>query len=224
MPRRRRPRAPHRTPQRLAIRADQRRRLLDAAGRTLAERGLAGLNVRELGADVGASSTVVYTIFGGRDALLLAVYEDALEQLHAAMAAVPAAEPMPYLVALAHAYRRFAIAHPHVYAILQLTDTGIAGAALRESKAHALLVAGVERCIALEVFVPGDARLVADTMWAMVHGLVSLELVGYYTDEATATQRFLHAGFQLFSSFLRTPPSSARSGPSAAASPGRTAR
>jgi AcrR family transcriptional regulator len=43
--------------------------------------GLAGLNVRDLGAAVGASSTVVYTLFGGREQMLMAVLEDALEQL-----------------------------------------------------------------------------------------------------------------------------------------------
>lgn len=205
MRRRRKPTPRTPTPRRLAIRAEQRRRAIDAAGRTLARHGLAGLNVRDLGAAVGASSTVVYTIFGGREALLLAVYEDALEQLHAAMRAVSAAAPpMPYLVALAHAYRRFAVAHPHVYWILQsqLTEPHIAARALRESRALALLTAGIERCIDAGVFKPGDARAIADVLWAMVHGLVSLELVGYYPDEATATRRFLHAGTQLFTSFL----------------------
>src|SRR5262245_363027 len=100
------PRKP--TARRLAIRADMRRRVLDASARMLTRGGLDALNVRDVGAAVGASSTVVYTLFGGREELLLAVYRDALEQLAAAMAEVATADPFRYLVDLAFAYRKFA--------------------------------------------------------------------------------------------------------------------
>jgi AcrR family transcriptional regulator len=158
--------------------------------------------VRDLGAAVGASSTVVYTLFGGRDELLIAVFEDAVDQLYLAMASVETDDPMRYLVETAHAYRRFAIANPHMYAILLATEPRIAAGALRRSRAMQLLVGGVTRCLERGVFTAGDPHKIADVMWAMLHGIVSLELAGYFPDEKTATERFMLAGFQMFSSFM----------------------
>jgi AcrR family transcriptional regulator len=198
------PRPP--TPRRLAAIAAQRRRVLDAASRRLAAGGVDGLNVRDLGAAVGASSTVVYTLFGGRDELLLAVFQDALDQLADAIARASSPDPLRRLIEMAHAYRRFAVAHPHVYSILLVTEPRLAARRLRDSRALQLVADGVTRCIDRGVFAPGDPRAIADIMWAMLHGIVSLELAGYFPDPEVANARFLHAGVQIFTSFFPRAP------------------
>lgn len=201
MPTRRKP-----TARRLAAIASQRRRVLDAASKHLAAGGLAGLNVRDLGAAVGASSTVVYTLFGGRDELLLAVFQDALDRLADAIGKVSSPDPLRHLIDMAHAYRRFAVANPHVYAILLVTEPRLAARRLRESRALQLVADGVTRCIERGVFAPGDPRAIADVMWAMLHGIVSLELAGYFPDAKAADARFLQAGVQIFTSFFPRAP------------------
>ncbi len=64
---------------------------------------------------------------------------------------------------------------------------------------------GVAACIKRGVFAPGDPQAIADVMWAMIHGVVSLELAGYFRDSRTASERFLHAGYQLLTSYLARP-------------------
>jgi hypothetical protein len=48
----------------------------------------------------------------------------------------------------------------------------------------------VQACIDAGAMVPGDAERVASYLWAVTHGMVSLELAGYYPDPDTAAHRF----------------------------------
>lgn len=179
------------------FRDEMRQGLLAAAARILAEEGLGALTVRRLAARVNASTKLVYTLFGGKDGVLEALYLDAFDGLAAELAVpVPGGDPLADLRAMAHAYRHYALAHPDRYAVM-FGDAGAAFnpspqarrhawatfKAMRDALARALGArdgAGVEN--------GGNADTLARTLWAGMHGVVSLELRRILGGEGTAEQ------------------------------------
>ena len=63
--------------------------LLDAAGRQLADRGVAGVSVRSVAAAAGVNHGLVHRHFGSKDALVAAVMDDLAERIAARAAADP---------------------------------------------------------------------------------------------------------------------------------------
>src|SRR5215204_5330597 len=96
-----------------------RTRLLDRAAELLSSEGPQALSLRRLAADAGTSTTAVYSLFGGKPALLAAVYDEAVRRFGEHMAAVrPTEDPMADLRRLGEAYRRSALADPHLYEVM----------------------------------------------------------------------------------------------------------
>ncbi|KXK63419.1 TetR family transcriptional regulator [Micromonospora rosaria] len=159
--------------------------LLEAAARLLAEEGAAGLTTRRLAAAVGASTTAVYTHFGGMDNLVRAMVHEGFARLHRRMSTVRATtDPVADMMALGYAYRANALDHPPLYQVM-FGSAALGGFALadgdRQHGRYTLqpLVDAVARATAQGRFRTGDPLLVAQNMWIALHGLVSLELGGY---------------------------------------------
>lgn len=86
-----------------------RERLLDAARKSIAARGLSGLKARDLAAEAGCALGAIYTAFDDLDELVLRVNLATLERLGAALDdALRQAPPAGALLALARAYLDFA--------------------------------------------------------------------------------------------------------------------
>jgi AcrR family transcriptional regulator len=159
-----------------------RERLLDAAGQRLVEHGVDGLNLRAVAADAGTSTAAVYSLFGGKPALLAALHARAFERLGAHQAGVGTSDdPVEDVVQLGLAYRASAISDPHGYQIMfgGVVRPELIGPMLRDSAADTFspLLTTVRRCVAEGRFrddVPAES--IATALWANVHGLVSLEL------------------------------------------------
>jgi len=89
---------------RSSARSEIRVGVISAAARILAEEGLAALTVRRVADRVNASTKVIYTLFGGKDGLLEAVYLAAFDSLSEELAAPAAvAQPRERILALARA-------------------------------------------------------------------------------------------------------------------------
>jgi AcrR family transcriptional regulator len=187
-------------------RAAKARVVLDAAADVLARQGPEGFSLREVAKRVGSSTMVIYTLFGGRDKLLDALCRDGLARLGEALARVEevgAADPLSALGALALEYRRFALANrPYYHA---LTVALGPGALVRESTAFQALVATVSRFVEKGLLAPVPPLAIADAMWALVHGMVSLELRDYFASEDVAEARFKMAGMALIAGFRSDP-------------------
>ena len=67
-----------------------RRALLDAASRLLVEEGPQALSMRRVAAAAGCSTTVLYTLFGGKEGLADALYREGFARLTAAIQAAAA--------------------------------------------------------------------------------------------------------------------------------------
>jgi AcrR family transcriptional regulator len=163
-----------------------RSQLVEAAARRLAEHGRDGLTVRSLAGDVGASTQVVYTHFDGLDDLLAEVWREGYRRFADALDA-PAItdDPVADFVEQGWRYRHFARTNPHLYRVmfgegLVQVHHGSAEDAEAASATFVQLLVRIERCIAAGRFVVDDVWTAGDVIWGMVHGLVLIELPGYY--------------------------------------------
>ena len=156
-------------------------RLLERAVRTLSEHGPDALSLRTLAAQVNTSTTAVYSLFGGKPGLLNAVYDEAFARFGQRLDAVDATgDPLADLAALGSAYRASALAEPHFYQVMFGPLGGVVTPE-PESVERGLatfkpLLDLVRRAIELGLFLDEDPVTVATSMWATIHGLVSLEL------------------------------------------------
>ncbi len=192
-------------------RADQRRdaqraALLDAASEMLMRGGPDAISLRKLASKVGTSTMAVYTAFGGKEGLITALFGEAFDRLGDAQNAVPRnADPLLWLGDLARAYHRFALDNPSYYALM-ISATMPVSEAMRHAKGadttlHARGISGhpsyqylyeaVTACIAEGRFSDTiDPLMIADALWAVVHGLCSLELAGFHDSAADAKTHF----------------------------------
>jgi len=98
--------------------------LRDAAERIAERDGLAALSVRRVANEVGTTTRAVYSLFGAKEGLVVALGARAFDLLGATVAAVPATDdPAADLVRAGLVFRRFAREHPALFRIgVQRTD------------------------------------------------------------------------------------------------------
>lgn len=169
--------------------------LLDIASRLLAEEGPQALTMRRVAAEAGCSTTVLYTAFGGKFGLAEALYREGFARFHDRLTAVPDdADPLQRLIGLGRAYRANARTNPNYYGVMfghAIPGYAPSEQAIAESTpTRQALIDQVQACIDAGIFAAGDARMVADVLWAATHGAVSLELAGFFDDEEAATTCF----------------------------------
>ena len=160
--------------------------LLEAAERTVQAAGLEGLSVRGLADDVGTTTRAVYSLFGSKDGLLVALGTRAFTMLGAAIAELPAtADPAADLVEAGVAvFRRFVIGHPSLFRI-GVQQTAGPELASDFAQAAAQAFAGLETRVT-RVKVAGllgsrSVREVACQFHALCEGLAAVELRGLMT-------------------------------------------
>jgi AcrR family transcriptional regulator len=180
---------------RAAGREALRSAVIETAGEILARDGAAGLTMRRLAAALGCTTTVLYTMFGGKQGLIDAMYREGFERLTARMRAIPSdAPPAERLRLSGLAYRENALASPQLY---QLAFGGAApehrpgpeAAAAAEASLEPLIEI-VQACIDAGIFRPENPRFIAQVLTAAAHGAVSLELSHYFWSHAEAEQRY----------------------------------
>lgn len=171
--------------------------LLDAASRLLVEEGPQALTMRRVASAAGCSTTVLYTMFGGKGGLADALYQEGFERLTRRLEEAKNADdsdnPIAGAAALAVAYRESALADRNYYGVM--FGQAIPGfEPSQESLAVAdaslgMLAEAVREAMDAGVMVEGDAGAVAEVLWAAAHGVVSLELAGHFEPDVGA-QRY----------------------------------
>ncbi|MFC3981663.1 TetR/AcrR family transcriptional regulator [Streptosporangium jomthongense] len=104
------------------VRAELTREITDIARGQLATEGATGLSLRAVAREMGMVSSAIYRYFPSRDDLLTALIIDGYNALGEAVeradAAVPREDHTGRWLAVCHAVRDWALAHPHEYALL----------------------------------------------------------------------------------------------------------
>lgn len=156
--------------------------LLEAAELVVEHQGPDALTVRGVADAIGTSTRAVYTVFGSKEALLVALGARAFDLLRTQVAALPTtSDPTADLVeAGVGVFRRFAIDHPALFAIgvqRALPDptlaTGFLGAA-RDALAE--LEARIEPLEAAGLLGNRSVRDAARSFHSLCEGLAAMEL------------------------------------------------
>ncbi|MEO3867268.1 TetR/AcrR family transcriptional regulator [Nonomuraea sp. B12E4] len=181
--------------------------ILDVATRLLVSEGPAALTVRRISGEVGCSTKVIYTLFGGKDGLSEALWLEGFARFERRLLGVPPGDdPLARLIAGAQAYRDYALAESGYYRVMfQGAMPGFEPGpdALRAAKrTFEILVGWVADCLAAGALRGGTAEEIADVLWMAVHGAVSLENSGYFEGDE-AERRFRLLSSSVLTPFLR---------------------
>ncbi|QJW37075.1 TetR/AcrR family transcriptional regulator [Cellulosimicrobium protaetiae] len=167
-----------------------RDRLLDVTSRTISAHGEAAVTVRAVAKAAGTSPSAVYALFGSRDDLVAAVSAEGFRRFAQHLGAVARTDdPAADLAALGVAYRGFALADPHFYAVM--FARGVRPGADRPRAVEEATFLVLRDAVARLVPDATTADDVALGLWGLVHGLVSLELAGLVPgDDAERAARY----------------------------------
>ena len=161
--------------------------LLEAAERAVEAGGLEALSVRGLADDVGTTTRAVYSLFGSKDGLLVALGTRAFEMLRTAIATLPTTDdPAADLIDAGVAvFRPFAIGHPSLFSIGVQQTVGSPTLARDFAQAAAEAFAGLETRVArvkgADLLGARTVRDAACEVHALCEGLAAVELRGSMT-------------------------------------------
>jgi len=163
-----------------------RERLIDAAERLFAARGLEAVTMRQLAAELGVSPMTPYRYFADKDAILAAVRARAFRQ-HAEALEAARAGKTPGVTgssSVGRAYVRFALDHPEAYKLMfdieqpnsadypELVAAGERSRATMTAYLRDLVEAGA-------LGADADVELIGHMFWSALHGPIQLQLAGY---------------------------------------------
>ena len=167
---------------------DLRRVLIEAALRLVEEGGADGLSVREAARRAGVSPGAPFRHFPSRDALMTAVAEEAQRrfrtEIEAALAQVPASDPLARFRALGLAFLRWAMRNPTHFEIISSTRYFEHDKATQLSRDNAELIGMTERMLA-DAAAQGQLRAVDPKQVqvagrALVYGFARMSLDGHF--------------------------------------------
>jgi AcrR family transcriptional regulator len=163
--------------------ADTRRRILEAARELFTTKGYAETSMRRIADQISYTATAIYHHFHDKDALLnelclndFRALGEALQQ----MERLP--DPISRLRLMGHNYVRFALAHPQQFRFMFLVERPIPGPDVitidPAENGYGFLLTNVREALELGLFRPEftDAEILAQVLWAGVHGLATIHL------------------------------------------------
>src|ERR1035437_9994322 len=107
------------------LRSALRQGMLDAATRLLTEEGPSSLTVRRVADAVNCSTTLLYSLFGGKDGLANELYLEGFARLKAAFEMIPASQRkksdrlgLSRILACARVYHDYAKRSPGYYMVM----------------------------------------------------------------------------------------------------------
>ena len=161
-----------------------RERIISTAAQLLATEGT--VSVRRLARELGTSTMVVYTYFGGMDELRREVMRRGFvgfgaELDRGAVTEDAVADWMTYL----WSYRRFALREPHLYGVMfgpglatfRLGDPADLEAA---RSTFVSLLRRIHSCVNAARWEVDDVTTAGEAVWSGVHGHTTLELSGFF--------------------------------------------
>jgi AcrR family transcriptional regulator len=166
-------------------RAEVRERILDAARELFASKGYEAVTMREIGKRIEYSATALYNHFEDKEALVRELcrrdFADFAQRFLDAV--VGSASPTESVCRAGFVYLGFAEQFPQHYRLMFMTPLPEAPPDAEEradprQNAYVFLRLLVDQLLAGNYLRPGltDPDLVAQTIWAVVHGAAALEL------------------------------------------------
>ena len=168
-------------------RLETREKILDAARELFVCEGYDGVSMRKVAQKIEYSPTAIYVHFQDKEQLFLELCHSDFRRLAGSFAQLAQiADPVERLRRIGHAYVEFGIENPNHYRMMFMTSHPLLtdsqekelGKGNPEEDAYEFLRQTVQEALDAGAFRPEltDADLIAQTLWAGVHGVVSLEI------------------------------------------------
>lgn len=169
-----------------------RGKILEAAHALFVNHGYEMLSMRKIARRIGYSATALYAHFPTKEALLQELCDSDFQALIERLRPLARVkDPVERLRRTGLVYVDFALKHPNQYRLMFMDrhpavdkDKSRLRQGHVEEDAYAWLRHTVAECIAAGRFAKkySDPDLVAQTAWAAMHGVVSLDIVGTHGD------------------------------------------
>lgn len=200
-----------------------REQILDAARELFAERGYEAVTMREIGKRIEYSATALYNHFADKETLVRELcrrdFTDFSQRFLAAV--VDSKSPVESLLKAGLVYLGFAVQFPRHYQLMFMTPLPEAppeeGERDDPRRNAYVFVRGLVEQLLREGYLREDvqdADLAAQTIWAMVHGAASLELViakqEQWVDFRPREERFRDALLTMPRAMMRDAPAGER--------------
>lgn len=174
-----------------------REEILDASKDLLLEDGFSKLSMRKIAGRVNITATSIYLYFQNKDDLLLALIEESIENLKEALADAAGVSKgvMQQLRSVSMAYIKYALEHPREYEIIFMVRpeemTTYPMEKFRQVRSSYTLLAEVlEKGNKEKQIESENLLLAAYTMWAQLHGVVSV-IINKRLDTKVSTEEFI---------------------------------
>lgn len=159
---------------------DLRTAVLDAARQLLVREGYRDLSMRDVAGAVGCSVSSIYLYFAGKDELVHTLVDEGFERWYRRMREIVdgGAAPAAQLEEVCRAYVEFGLANREFYEIMYMFHSDRMARypkeLFRRARRNIDLMAELVEAYAPESApTAADARILATTLWATLHGVVS---------------------------------------------------
>ncbi|MGA8312334.1 MAG: TetR/AcrR family transcriptional regulator [Terriglobales bacterium] len=169
------------------VKSETRDKILDAARELFIREGYEGVSMRQVAEKIEYSPTAIYLHFADKEELFHElVHEDFARLATVFTSATMPANPVDRIREIGRTYMEFGTHYPNHYKLMFMTphppaelddrDHEIKGNP--ESDAYAFLKLSVKQAIDAGYFRDDlrDADLISQTLWAAVHGVISLQI------------------------------------------------
>lgn len=157
--------------------------ILKAARKLFLEQGFEKTSVRNIADAIEYSPATLYLYYKDKNELLFAVHEDAFLKLMEELSSVKdIKEPFERLVEMGHRYIKYAIENPELYDLMFIMTAPMETLACRDEiwedglKSFGLLKWVIQDCSNGGYFKNYDIENLSITIWAYMHGLVTIYL------------------------------------------------
>jgi len=165
-------------------RSELREKILDAARAIVLREGFGALTLRKLADAIEYAPGTIYLYFENRDAIARELSAEGFRSLLEVFAPTAGVtDPLARLEAIGRAYVRFGMENPETYRLIFMEDPQLTTAVFKAAgddpgqRAYRALLEPIEQLRDAGRLRPGaDVQALADTLWSLVHGIVSLKL------------------------------------------------
>ena len=167
-------------------REEMRKRILDAARNLFASEGYDAVTLRKVADCIEYCPATIYKYFQDKDEMVRALVEDDIGQVMASIR--PSMEkqtPLERLRSIGRAYIEMGLGQPNHYRLMFMTPLLPDNDPIFQKKrsdpqtdSYGLFLSVVQQCIDEGLFRPEitDACFIAQTLWAGLHGVISLHI------------------------------------------------
>ncbi|WP_069130144.1 TetR/AcrR family transcriptional regulator [Rhodohalobacter halophilus] len=174
-----------------------REEILDVSKELLLKHGFSKMSMRKIAKKANVTATSIYLHFKNKDDLLLALVEESIAKLNLVLrnSLDESVSPVAQLESLADAYVDYALENPQEYEIIYMVRPEEMPKYPREKfqqvrQIYELLAGIIRKGQEQQLFDVEDPLVSAYTLWAQIHGVVSV-ILGKRLDTRIPNERFL---------------------------------